>query len=150
MQTASRKLRDLADVVLAERFVPRWGVAGVAAPPAAAPAFAAASPVFVQRHQLAGRESLAALAVRYGTRVNELKRINNLLTESGVASRRAARRRTAAPVAAALNCCIPVVLPHHCPLPLPLPPRPRPLQKPHLHTRGGGSCGGQASCVSAG
>jgi hypothetical protein len=53
----------------------------------------------VLRHQLEGRQSLASLAVRYGSTVNELKRLNNLLTESGVASRQAGCRCIAVAVA---------------------------------------------------
>ncbi len=74
--------------MLAERFCARWRVAGVAAPPPAAPAYAAARPAsFVLCHRLAGKESLASLAVRYGCDTVELKRLNNLLSDNALACR---------------------------------------------------------------
>ena len=76
--------------MLQERFVAAWRVAGVAAPPPAAPAYAAArASSFVLCHALQGRDTLAALAVRHGTDVTALKRLNNLLSDGALASRRA-------------------------------------------------------------
>lgn len=63
-------------------------MAGVAGPPPAAPAYAAARPAsFVLCHRLAGKESLASLAVRYGCDTVELKRLNNLLSDNALACR---------------------------------------------------------------
>lgn len=76
------------DIVLAERFCARWRVAGIAAPPPAAPAYAAARPAsFVLCHRLASKESLASLAVRYGCDTVQLKRLNNLLSDNALACR---------------------------------------------------------------
>lgn len=89
----SKRVRDLADVVLHERFVSRWSIKEVVAPPAAAPAFAAARPAaFVLCHKLRGKESLASLAVKYGTDVVALKRLNNMLSDGALFSRWTARR----------------------------------------------------------
>lgn len=86
-QLVSKTFRELADLVLQERFTARWGVAGVSEPPPAAPAYAATRPSFVLCHALRGRESLAALAVRYGADTVALKRLNNLLSDGALLSR---------------------------------------------------------------
>lgn len=88
-QLVSRRLRDLADLVLEEAFKQRWGVAAVVAAPPAAPMYASARhAAFVLCHQLVGRgDTLASLAVRHGTDVVELKRLNNLTTDGALASR---------------------------------------------------------------
>lgn len=82
-------MRGLADLVLEEAFKQRWGVTAVASPPPAAPMYAAARPAaFVLCHQLTGRgDTLASLAVRHGTNVVELKRLNNLMSDGALASR---------------------------------------------------------------
>lgn len=76
-------------MVLEEAFKQRWGVTAVASPPPAAPMYASARPAaFVLCHQLAGRgDTLASLAVRHGTDVVELKRLNNLMSDGALASR---------------------------------------------------------------
>lgn len=89
LRLVSRRLRDLADLVLEEAFKQRWGVAAVVAAPPAAPMYASARhAAFVLCHQLVGRgDTLASLAVRHGTDVVELKRLNNLTTDGALASR---------------------------------------------------------------
>lgn len=74
--------------MLEESFRRRWGVAEVAPPPPAAPAYAAVrAQSWVLAHRLEGRDSLAALAVRYGTDTTQLKRLNNLMSEHALAAR---------------------------------------------------------------
>ena len=97
LQAVSKHVRDLADLVLEEQFKARWGVAAIVAPPVAPPAFAAARPQFVLAHRLAGKESLPGLAVRYGTDVTFIKRLNNLLSDHAVQCRCAARLPATAP-----------------------------------------------------
>ena len=88
-QTISRRLRDLVDLELQRSFVERWRLAGVAVPPASATAYA--SPRLPQRfalcHELAPRDSLAGLAVRYRSDVVALRRFNSLLSDHSLSSR---------------------------------------------------------------
>ncbi|KAL4457904.1 hypothetical protein ABPG75_012769 [Micractinium tetrahymenae] len=89
LRLVSRQLRDLADLVLEEAFKQRWGVTAVVTPPPSAPMYAAARPAaFVLCHRLSGRgDTLCSLALRHGTDVVELKRLNNLISDGALASR---------------------------------------------------------------
>lgn len=88
LRLVSRRVKELADIVLQEGFKARWGVLAVEQPPSAAPLYAAARPAsFVLCHRLQPRESLAGLAVRHGTDVEALKRLNNLMSEGALGSR---------------------------------------------------------------
>lgn len=148
-RSVSKRLRDLVDVVLEERFLAKWGLAGVAAPPPAAPAYAAARPAaFVLCVALRGRESLAALAVRHGTDVTALKRLNNLLSDNALQSRWAYQCRELCvgswrPVA--LRRCECPVLPNALPSGAPFPQD----TSVRAHSRRRGVCGGQARRLCA-
>jgi LysM repeat protein len=88
LRLVSTRLRSLADVALEEGFMARWRVSGIVVPPPVAPGYAAAWPgAFAQLHRLQSKESLAAVAVRYQSDVVALKRWNNLLSDSALASR---------------------------------------------------------------
>lgn len=87
-QMTQRRLKQVVDGVCRARFLARWGLAEVREAPRSAPLYLAARPRhFALRHELGPRDSLAAVALRYGCDPVVLRRRNYLMDDMGVACR---------------------------------------------------------------
>lgn len=75
-------------MLLHQRFLERWGAAALVGSPPPAPALASAQlQHFAWRHQVGAGDTLARIAVKYGTTTASVKRLNNLMTDHSLATR---------------------------------------------------------------
>ncbi len=88
VQVLCSRFRLLADLLLSERFLRRWPVAGLAtAPPAPTCLVPIKLEHFVVRHVVGRGDSLARIAVKHGTTVPVVKRLNNILSDHTLMTR---------------------------------------------------------------
>lgn len=101
-QAVSRRFRALSDAAQESSFVARYSLAGVAQPPPNLLDYARVrAEAFALCHPLHGKDSLAAIAVRYGADPAALRRVNNVISEHALACRAALYVPVPDPAAAA-------------------------------------------------
>lgn len=83
------RLRTLIDAILRDRFLEQWGISDISgSPPPSPTAFTSCRLAnFYRLHPVIAGESLSTIALKHGTDVSTLRRVNNIISDHTLASR---------------------------------------------------------------